>query len=222
MAQYEETEKRPGGCLLPMIVLLIILLLLGGTIGYLYYSVVKAPLELDDPQKMAASAPMSPEERFTFSADGTVQVRVDKADLWSVILAHAGNDFLDIINQEISAYGLSVSGCAIHLDEEGVRLDLEVYYKQTRLVDAENGFIRKTSSLYRMVDAYQQYTREVDMNKTYILGLVFRGVNGEPFLMYEKEIQENNTYYREIVLHSLTEEEAAQLQVPDKFGVWTD
>lgn len=454
MAQYEETEKRPGGCLLPMIVLLIILLLLGGTIGYLYYSVVKAPLELDDPQKMAASAPMSPEERFTFSADGTAQVRVDKADLWSVILAHAGNDFLDIINQEISAYGLSVSGCAIHLDGEGVRLDLEVYYKQTRLVvsvpcalevsgrhisltpsgvklgilplpvenllssvkleydtdfpvisdvtqvsfaqdavlltgpvepemrslapsenwlnrsaafcgirwhlaeamhtqegyaevlmqlerdpgsvediyrelftladpedrdaylesrlgltqrffpgihfsavaaeqvamreqmdgispdmdqfftkavndfneknfllsggifyknwqpfqaaqygagefdaifqqldpesfflvlvDAENGFIRKTSSLYRMVDAYQQFTREVDMNKTYILGLVFRGVNGEPFLMYEKEIQENNTYYREIVLHSLTEEEAAQLQVPDKFGVWTD
>ena len=73
-----------------------------------------------------------------------------------------------------------------------------------------------------MVDAYQQYTREVDMNKTYILGLVFRGVNGEPFLMYEKEIQENNTYYREIVLHSLTEEETAQLQVPDKFGVWTD
>lgn len=455
MEQYETSQKERKGFPVSVIVLLILLLLVAGFVGYLYYSVVKAPLELDDPHKMAASEPMDPEERFCFfAADRSAQVKLDKGDLWYLILANTGDDYLDTINRELEDYSLTVSGCAIHMDPEGLRMDMELFFRDIRLVvkvpcdlevngqslslvptgvrlgviplpvegllsavkleydlvlpvisdvtqvtfaedavlltgplepelqslapseswlnrsaafcgipwpmaealhtqegyaevlmqlerdpgsvegvyrelftladpkdreaylerrlgltqrffpgihfsavaaeqaamqeqmdglspamdqfftkavndfneknfvlsggifyknwqpfqaaqygagefdaifqqldsesfflilvDAENGYIRKTSSLYRMVDAYQQFTREVDTNKTYILGLVFRGVDGEPFLMYETEIQENNTYYREIVLHPLTEEEAAQLQVPGEFGVWTD
>lgn len=433
---------------------MIILLILAGTAGYLYYTVVKAPLELDDPQKLAASVPMSPEDRFEFfPADRTAQVTLDKADLWSVILTHAGDDFLDVVNKEISHYGLSVSGCAIQMEEEGLQLNLELFYRETRLVakvpcnltidgqkitltptavklgviklpvgallsslkleyslslpvltevaqvsiiqdailltgpveqdirtlvpldaklyqtavfsdslqsladnlqtdagfdalmsrleqdpgsaenlyrdlftmadpeitasyqeeraglihrffpgidfsavdtahtalsdqvttlnrtleqfftavvndynekefrlsggeflkkkkpfqaagyaggqfdtlfevldpesvflilvDAEDGFIRKTSSFYRMCDENQEFTQEVDFNKTYILGCVLRSVDGDPFLMYETEIEGNNTYTRKIALVPLTEEDIIALQVPGKFGVWT-
>lgn len=450
MEQTEKKEKRrsPAG-----IILLIILLLLAGGAGYLYYSVVKAPVELDDPQKMAASAPMSAEERFQFfPADQTVQIKMDAADLWSLILEHAGNDFLDTINQELSSYGLTVSGCGIHMEEEGLKLDMELLYGDKRLVakvpcaleisggyisltptavklgviplpvggllsnlkleydiklpviaevtqfsfaegallltgptdipalvpqeemlhrcaifceslqsvadtleseeglaavfarleqepgsvealyrdlftmadpevtgeyldsrfgltqrflpgidfsavaaehtalieeltpqvsvleqfftnltsdynekkfrlsdgvfyynwqpfqaaqyaagkfdalfqvldpesvflilvDAEDGFIRKTSSFYRMCEENQQFTQAVDFNKTYILGCVLRSVDGDPFLMYEVEITQGNTYSRDITLVPLTEEDAAKLQVEGKFGVWTD
>lgn len=455
MAQYEASEKKPRKKSRAGIVVLIILLLLAGTAGYLYYSAVKAPLALDDPQKLAAATPMTVEERFTFSAaDDTAQVKLSKGDLWSVILTHAGNDFLDTVNEEASPYGLTVSGCALHMDEAGLRLDLELFYKEIRLiarvpcelevsgstftmkptglkigvlplpvggllsrvkvekdiilpvldqvtqisfeqdamlltgtmeqdvrtlvprdlklnqtvlfceemqnladsletqdgfsrilahleqnpgsledlyrdlfiltefdvsrdyladrrgltqrffpnidfdalgeertnlgqklgaqyvllerffseavseyngkrlvlsdgeflqkdepflktqfgyqlyadlaaaldpesfflilVDVENGFIRKTSSFYRMVDENQKFTQDVDFNKTYILGLVLRSVDGEPYLMYETEHHANNLYYRVITHVKLTEEDVTALRVPGVFGVWTD
>ena len=49
---------------------LALLLILAGGVGFLYYSIVKAPLKLDDPTAMAASAPMAPAERFSFDAAG--------------------------------------------------------------------------------------------------------------------------------------------------------
>lgn len=454
MTQNEMPAKQPKRRSRAGLVLLVLLLLLIGTAGFLYYKAVKAPLALDDPQQMAASTPMSPEERFRFfSADQTVQVRIDAADLWSLILAHTGTDFLDTINTELSPYSLSLSGCAIHMDADGLRLDLELFYGDTRLVakvpcaleisgqhisltptgvklgvvslpvggllsnlkleydlnlpvvsdvtqvsfvqdallltgpmeqdirelvplderlyqnavfceslqpivdslqtqagyadllsrleqdpgsvealyralfvlatpedtgtyldsrmgltqrffpgidftataaeqtalseqltslsrsleqfftdlvndyndkefrlsdgeflqngkpfqaaqygagkydalfevldpdsfflilvDVEDGFIRKTSSFYRMADENQQFTQSVDFNKTYILGCVFRSVDGEPFLLYDTEIHEGNTYVRSITLCTLTEETVSALQVPGKFGVWT-
>lgn len=448
MANEKQPKKRSFA---GIIILIIFLLLLGG-VGYLYYTAVKAPLELDDPYAMAAAAPMSAEERFTFSADGTAQIKMNKADFWNLVLTHAGDDFMDQLNQELSAYDLSLSGCAIRMSEEGVRLDLELYYKEIRLVaqlpcdlqfsgqhillkptnlkvgvislpvkallsaakveydvilpvitevtevrfaqdailltgpveedirslipseekirkcavfsqsqqtladtlqtedgvhkilthleknpadieklyqnlfvlaepdvteayledrmglterflpgvdfdataqpqaelieemnakvlelekfftelvgdyneknfklsggqfikkrkafsaaqygagkydalfelldpesmflilvDAQDGHIRKTSSFYRMADEKQEFTQPVDFNKTYILGLVFRSIDGEPYLMYESEIQGSNTYSRKIKLVPLTEEEASALQVEGKFGVW--
>lgn len=134
MAQYETSEKRSkrnsGGGFLA----LIIILLIAGIIGYIYYAAVKAPLDLDDPRKLAASAPMAAEERFEFSPDGTVRVTMDKTDIWYMIVSLAGPDFLDLVNDEISSYGLTVTGCAIHMDEDGLRLDLELSFKGTRLV----------------------------------------------------------------------------------------
>lgn len=455
MAQHEASENKPKKRSRAGIVLLIIFLILAGAAGYLYYSAVKAPLALDDPQKLAASVPMSVEERFTFSAaEGTAQVKMDKGDIWYLFLDIAGNDFLDTVNEEVSPYGLTVSGCALHMDEAGLRLDLELFYKEIRLiarvpcnlevsgstftlmptglkigvlplpvsgllsrvkvekdiilpvldqvtqisfeqdamlltgtmeqdvrtlvpwdlklnqtvlfceemqnladsleiqdgfsrilthleqnpgsaedlyrdlfiltefdvsrayladrrgltqrffpnidfdavaekrtelgqklgsqyvllerffseavneyngkrlvlsdgeflqkdepflktqfgyqmyvnlvealdpesfflilVDVENGYIRKTSSFYRMVDENQQFTRDVDFNKTYILGLVLRSVDGEPYLMYETEYHEGALYYRVITQVKLTEEDVAALHVPGAFGVWTD
>ena len=456
MAHNETSAGKSGRRSGAGIFFLILLLLLLGSAAFLYYSVVRAPLDTDDPVKLAASAPMDAGQRFSFSPeDGTVQVKMDTADIWSLILAHAGNDFQELINEELTAYGLSLSGCAIHMDEEGFRLDLELYYngklrlvaavpctleisgsrfcltptglklgviplpvggllsslkleydislpvlsevtqitfvpdavmltgvmepdvrmlaggedtlyraalfsdslqsltdvllnpqgynallshlqqnpgdveelyrrlflladsgvtgeyleirhgmtqrffpgidfdaiareqqtldgeltllsrtleqffthvansyndKQFRLtggvfylnwkpfradqvgggqydalfhvldpesfflilVDAKDGFIRKTSSFYRIADKNQQFTRDVDFNKTYILGCVLRSVNGEPYLLYEMEIKLDNSYVRKIKIQPLTEADVSALQVPGKFGVWTD
>ncbi len=135
MAQHEQTENRPKRRSRAGIVVLLLLLMILGAVGFLYYSIVKAPLDLDDPGKMAESVHMTPGERFRVSsADRTVQVRMDAGDLWSLILANTGEDFLDTVNKELDPYGLSVSGCAIHMDEEGLRLDLELFYQETRLV----------------------------------------------------------------------------------------
>ena len=132
---HSETNEKKSGRRSGAVIVLVILLLIFGSIGYLAYSAVMAPLKLDDPQAMAASAPMSVGERFRFSAaDGTAQVKLDKADLWSFILDHEGDDFLDHINDELSSYALSVSGCGIQLNEKMLRVDLEVFYKNVRLV----------------------------------------------------------------------------------------
>lgn len=455
MDQKNQTEKKQKGRSRAGLVWLIILLLLMGGAGFLYYTVVKAPLELDDPWKLAAATPMPAEERFVFSAsDKTVAVKLDKGDIWDMILDIAGDDFIENINKEIATYDLSVSGCAICMDEEGLRIDLECQYKEIHLVakvpcqlevtghrftltptavklgvlklpvagllsklnleydlvipvidditqiqfvqdaavltgsleqdvytlvpldekldhavvfcdqlhpfvkalqrmegdaaafaylqqnpasveklyqdlftltdadaveqyledrdcliqrffpkmdfsaigekreslntelpvmndilekffthvantysekkfqlsdgeflkkgtpfqaaefgegkydalfevldpesvflilvDAEDGYLRKTSSLYRMMDENQQFTQSVDMNKTYILGCVLRSVDGEPYLLYEAERTKGNTYYRQIVLRGLTENDVNGLQEAGKFGVWTD
>ncbi len=133
--ERSETKKKKSGCSFCVMVLLVFFLLIIGVAGFLVYSVVMAPLNLDDPQAMVASVPMSVGERFRFSAaDGTAQVKLDKGDLWSFILDHEGDDFLDSINEELSPYSLSVSGCGIYLDEEELRLNLEMYYKKIRLV----------------------------------------------------------------------------------------
>ena len=89
-----------------------------------------------------------------------------------------------------------------------------------RLVGAEDAYLRNTSSFYRMADEKQQFTQEVDFNRTYILGIVFRSVDGDPFLMYETEIQGNNTYSRSVKMLPISEEEVQALQVPETFGVW--
>lgn len=128
----KKRKKRRSGV---GIVLLIIFLLLLGTVGFLFYSVSMAPVNVDDPQQMAAMDPMPASDRFRFSsADGTVQIKVNAADLWTLALNHFGADFLDQINQELSAYSVSVSGCGIQIDEEGAQLNLELYYEDFRLV----------------------------------------------------------------------------------------
>ena len=55
MSRHETAEQRPKKKSRAGTVFLVLLLLLAGAVGYLYYSIVKAPLELDDPAAMAAS-----------------------------------------------------------------------------------------------------------------------------------------------------------------------
>ena len=127
--EEQKKKKSPVG-----MILLIILLLLAGAVGYLYYTVFKAPMELDDPKALAAAAPMTAEERFCVSSDGTVQVKIDARDFWNLVYQHGGENFLDMINRELEGYGLSVTGCAIRMEETGLALDLELLYKENRLV----------------------------------------------------------------------------------------
>ena len=126
-----ETKEKKSGCGSCLLILLVFVLLIVGVVGFLAYTIVMGPLKLDDPKAMAASEPMSVGERFRFNAaDGTAQVKLDKGDIWSFILEHAGDDFLDAINDEISSYSLNVSGCGIQLDEDELQLNLEVFYQE--------------------------------------------------------------------------------------------
>ena len=116
-------------------VLLIVFLLLLGAAGFLFYSLSMAPANVDDPLQMAALESMPAAERFRFSsADRTVQIKVNAADIWKLVMTYAGEDFLDQINQELSAYSVSVSGCGIQIDEKGLQLNLELYYEDFRLL----------------------------------------------------------------------------------------
>ena len=135
MAKREETEKQPKRRSRVGLVLLIILLLLAGTVGFIYYSASKAPVAVDDPRQMADLKPMDAQERFRFfAADQNVQMKVGSADIWNFVLTHAGEDFLNIINEELSAYSLSVSGCGIQIDEKGPQLNMELFYEDIRVV----------------------------------------------------------------------------------------
>ena len=445
--------KRDGKSKAGIVVLALLLILAGG-VGFLYYSIVKAPLKLDDPTAMAASAPMAPAERFSFDAAGqSARVKLDAADLWCLILNHTGGEFLDPVNGELESYGVQVKGCAIRIEESGLTMDLELSFRETRLVakvpcnlevreqsiclspagvklgviplpvkgllsnikleydltlpvlsqvtdvafeegaivltgpmqedlyqliprsrnlygfavfsgewktladalqteegfaalltrlegapgeveqlyrelftladsktgaeyleerhglterffpgidfeaveearaavkaqldpmvrsleqfftavvgdyndkkfrlsegeflkygkpfkasgyggetykdlfevlnmeefflilvSTEDGYIRNTSSFYRICDEKQEFTKEVDFNRTYILGCVIHGVDGDSYVMYEAEVQNENTYSRNVHLVPLTEEEVEQLKIPGKFGVWT-
>ena len=68
----------------------------------------------------------------------------------------------------------------------------------------------------------QAFTRSVDLEKSYVLGMLMDSVDGEPYLMYETEYSDNGLYHRAITQVKLTEEEAKALQIPGKIGVWKD
>lgn len=127
----KQTKRRFG---VGRVFLTIVLLLLG-TAGFLFYSVCMAPANVDDPQQMAALDPMPAADRFRFSsADRTVQIKVNAADIWHFVLTYAGEDFLDKVNQELSAYSVSISGCGIQINKKGPQLNLELLYEDFRLV----------------------------------------------------------------------------------------
>ena len=90
------------------------------------------------------------------------------------------------------------------------------------VVDAEDGFVRKTPALNQLVADTEQFTQKVDLNKIYILGCVLRSVDGEPYLLYETELTDNGLYIREAKLHALTEDAVTALQVSGQVGVWAD
>ena len=89
------------------------------------------------------------------------------------------------------------------------------------LVDAENGYTEKTPAFHMIAAGNQEFTQPVDFQKTYILGFVFRGVGGAPFLMYETKDQKSSGNDYNLALRILSEEERSALQVPGKIGVWT-
>ena len=127
----KQTKRRSGAGR----VFLILFLLLLGAVGFLFYSVCMAPANVDDPQQMAALNPMPAAERFRFSAaDRTTRIKVNASDIWNLVLNYAGEDFLDKVNQELSAFSVSVSGCGIQINENGPQLNLELFYKDFRLV----------------------------------------------------------------------------------------
>lgn len=136
--QDAMVQKRPKrrfriGIVILVLILLPFLVLLGGA-GFLYFSMANAPLELDDPRQLVAADPISAEERFRFSASGrTVQIRMEKSDIWSLILEQTGKDFPENINRELSQWYVSVSGCGIHIDPEGIYVDVELFYQDIRL-----------------------------------------------------------------------------------------
>ena len=130
----EYPEKQPKKRSPVGLILLVLLLLILGLLGYGIYSITKAPLHLEDPAKMAASVPMPAAKRFRVSAaEKTVQVKLDSGDLWYLISDALGENFLEEANAELSSYDLSLGGCGLQLQKEGLTLHLELFYKEHRL-----------------------------------------------------------------------------------------
>lgn len=116
------------------IILLVILLALIGALVFLYFSITTDNVTIDDPAALAAQTPMPASQRFVFdAANETAQIRLEKSDLWYLLLPDMGEDFLETVNKELEDYQLSVTGYGLAISEEGVCIDLEAMYKTIRL-----------------------------------------------------------------------------------------
>ena len=116
------------------IFLLVILLIIGGTVGFLYFTITKGSVTIDNPAAVAAQAPMAASQRFVFdAAEETAQIRLDKSDLWWLLLPEMEDTFLDDVNRELENYQLSVTGYGFHITEDGICVDAEAMFKSVRL-----------------------------------------------------------------------------------------
>lgn len=116
------------------IFLLVILLILGGAFGFLYYTITNGTVTIDDPAAVASQAPMPASQRFVFDAAGeTAQIRLDKSDMWWLLLPEMGEHFLEDMNRELEAYHLRVTGYGFHITEDGICVDAEAMFKSIRL-----------------------------------------------------------------------------------------
>lgn len=116
------------------IFLLVILLIIGGSLGFLYYSLATDTVTMDDPAALAAQVPMPAARRFVFDAAGeTAQIRLDKSDLWWLLLPEMDENLLENVNRELESYRLSITGYGFNITEEGICIDVEAMYQSLRL-----------------------------------------------------------------------------------------
>lgn len=112
------------------IFLLILLLIIGGSI----FLVITDKVTVDDPATLAAGTPMPASQRFVFDAAAeTVQISLDKSDLWWLLLPEMEESVLEEVHRKLEPYQLSITGYGVVITEEGVVIDLEAKYKFVRL-----------------------------------------------------------------------------------------
>ena len=110
------------------------MLILLGTLGLLYYSVTTDSVTVDDPAALAAHTPMAASRRFSFdAANETAQIRMEKSDLWWLLLPEMEENLLEDINQELEHYNLSILGYGLDITEKGLWIDVEAMYRSVRL-----------------------------------------------------------------------------------------
>ena len=116
------------------IILLVILLIIGGSFGFLYYTITTNTVAIDDPAVLAAQAPMPASQRFVFdAAKETAQIRLEKSDLWWLLLPELDENLLENLNRELENYQLSITGYGFHITPKGICIDLEAMYQSVRL-----------------------------------------------------------------------------------------
>ena len=107
-----QRKKTSRSVLLSIgVFLLTTLLIIGGSICFLYFAVTTNPLTIDDPAALAEQTPMPASRRFVFdAAKETAQIRLDKSDLWWLLLPEMEENFLDDVNRELENYQIRVTG----------------------------------------------------------------------------------------------------------------
>ena len=130
-----QRKKTSRSVLLSIgVFLLTTLLIIGGSICFLYFAVTTNPLTIDDPAALAEQTPMPASRRFVFDADKeTAQIRLDKSDLWWLLLPEMEENFLDDVNRELENYQIRVTGYGFNITKKGIIIDLEAMYQSVRL-----------------------------------------------------------------------------------------
>lgn len=129
MSNQSKTTSHPVFRSIGIFLLLLLLILVGG-VGYLFIDTVA----VDDPAAMAAQPPMPASSRFVFdAAKETAQIKLDKSDLWWLLLPEMEDDLLEDVNRELEKYHLSVTGYGLDITPKGVCIDLEAMYQSVRL-----------------------------------------------------------------------------------------
>ena len=126
-----QSKKAAHPVLRTIGILLLVILLI---FGFLYYTITTDTVIMDDPAALAAQTPMPASRRFVFdAAEETAQIRLDKSDLWWLLLPEMEENFLEDVNRELEDYHLRVTGYRLNIMEEGLFIDLEAMYQSVRL-----------------------------------------------------------------------------------------
>lgn len=129
MSNQSKKAAHPVLRSIGIIVLILLLLISGGIL-----LIVTDRVSIDDPAALAAQAPMPAAQRFAFdAAKETVQISLDKSDLWWLLLPEMEDSILEDVNRKLENYDLSVTGYGFDITEDGVYIDLEAMYRFIRL-----------------------------------------------------------------------------------------
>ena len=116
------------------ITLLVLLLIIGGSLCFLYFSITKDTVTIDDPVALAAQPPMPAAQRFVFDAGNeTAQISLNKSDLWWFLLPEMEENFLESVNEALQDYQLCITGYGLDITEAGVYIDFEAMYQSVRI-----------------------------------------------------------------------------------------
>lgn len=122
-----------------LILLLVAILLVAGLFVYLKSSMAKMPLSLDNIAECAAAPARSTAEYLAFTPEGEMSLTLDKNDVCFFLLNHFGEDWQADLNKNLALTGISVEGVGLSLKEDGVSIDFEGRWRNSRLAGRVSG-----------------------------------------------------------------------------------
>ena len=101
---------------------------------YLFIGINSDKLTIDSVSRLLNAKGLSVDERISIDEDGaSARIYLDKADIWHLVTAEYGEDFIEKTKDGFNEKGLRLAGYGLIIDENDSQIDLDVRWNSFKI-----------------------------------------------------------------------------------------